>query len=121
HQIIMLIGDFTAMVGDPTDKTALRKKLSREQVLENCKEYKNQASKFIEFSGSNKALLKFNSEWLAKLSFEAVLELTSLMTVDQMLKRDMFVRRMEEGKPIYINEFLYPLMQGYDSVAMDVD
>ena len=121
HQIILLIGDFTAMIGDPTDKAATRKKLSRKEVLDNCKEYKKQASKFISFSGSNKALLKFNSKWLNKMNFSDVLDLTSLMTVEQMLKRDMFARRMEEGKPVYIHEFLYPLMQGYDSVAMDVD
>lgn len=121
HQIIFLIGDFTAMIGDPSDKTAVRKKLSRNEVLENCKEYKKQASKFISFSGNNKALLKFNSHWLQKMNFGDVLELASLMTVDQMLKRDMFARRIEENKPIYIHEFMYPLMQGYDSVAMDVD
>ncbi len=121
HQIILLIGDFTAMIGDPTDKNAARKKLTREQVLENCKEYKDQASKFISFSGSNKALFKFNSDWLSKMSFGDVLDLASHMTVDQMLKRDMFHKRIEENKPIYIHEFMYPLMQGYDSVAMDVD
>ncbi len=121
HQIILLIGDFTAMIGDPTDKTAVRKKLTREQVLKNCEKYKDQASKFISFSGANKALVKFNSEWLAKMNFEDVLDLASNMTVDQMLKRDMFAKRAEEGKPIYIHEFMYPLMQGYDSVAMDVD
>jgi tyrosyl-tRNA synthetase len=121
HKIIFLIGDFTAMIGDPTDKTALRKKLTREEVLHNCKEYQKQAEKFISFKGDNKAELKFNSEWLSKMNFGDVLELASQMTVDQMLKRDMFVRRMEENKPIYIHEFMYPLMQGYDSVAMDVD
>ena len=121
HQIILLMGDFTAMIGDPSDKTATRKKLSHDQVMENLKEYQKQASKFISFSGSNKALFKFNSEWLGKLNFAQVLDLASLVTVDQMLKRDMFARRNEEGKPIYIHEFMYPLMQGYDSVAMDVD
>jgi tyrosyl-tRNA synthetase len=121
HQIILLIGDFTAMIGDPTDKSATRKKLSREEVLENCKEYKKQAESFISFKGSNPALLKFNSKWLAKMNFGDVLDIASLMTVDQMLKRDMFARRVEENKPIYIHEFMYPLMQGYDSVAMDVD
>ncbi len=121
HQIILLIGDFTAMIGDPSDKNAARKKLTKEEVLNNCKEYKKQASSFISFAGQNKALLKFNSEWLGKMDFSDVLELTSLMTVEQMLKRDMFARRIEEKKPIYIHEFLYPLMQGYDSVAMDVD
>jgi tyrosyl-tRNA synthetase len=121
HQIIFLIGDFTAMIGDPTDKSATRKKLTREEVLENCKQYQKQASKFISFSGANKAVLKFNSDWLGKMNFGDVLELASKMTVDQMLKRDMFARRIEENKPIYIHEFMYPLMQGYDSVAMDVD
>jgi len=121
HKIIFLIGDFTAMIGDPTDKSATRKKLTREEVLDNCKEYQRQASSFISFKGSNKAELRFNSEWLSKMNFNDVLELTSLMTVDQMLKRDMFAKRTEENKPIYIHEFLYPLMQGYDSVAMDVD
>lgn len=121
HQIILLMGDFTAMIGDPSDKTAARKKLSHEQVMENLKEYKKQASKFMSFSGPNKALFKFNSEWLSKLNFAQILDLASLVTVDQMLKRDMFARRSEEGKPIYIHEFMYPLMQGYDCVAMDVD
>ncbi|MBY0376550.1 tyrosine--tRNA ligase, partial [Patescibacteria group bacterium] len=121
HQIILLMGDFTAMIGDPTDKTATRKKLTHKEVMKNLKEYKKQASKFISFSGSNKALFKFNSKWLAKMKFAEVLDLASEMTVDQMLKRDMFARRTEEGKPIYIHEFLYPLMQGYDSVAMNVD
>jgi tyrosyl-tRNA synthetase len=121
HQIIFLIGDLTATIGDPTDKSAVRKKLSRDEVLANCEKYKDQASKFISFSGSNKALIKYNSEWLESMSFSNMLSLASEMTVDQMLKRDMFAQRIEEGKPIYIHEFIYPLMQGYDSVAMDVD
>lgn len=121
HQVIFLIGDFTAMIGDPTDKSAARKKLTRKEVLENCKAYKDQVAPFISFTGPNKALLKFNSDWLGKMNFADVLDLASHMTVDQMLKRDMFARRMEENKPIYIHEFMYPLMQGYDSVAMDVD
>lgn len=121
HKIIMLIGDFTGMIGDPTDKSATRKRLTKEEVLNNCKNYKDQASHFINFSGQNKAEIKFNSKWLGKLSFGDVLELSSVVTVDQMLKRDMFENRMKEGKPIYIHEFMYPLMQGYDSIAMDVD
>jgi tyrosyl-tRNA synthetase len=121
HKIIFLIGDFTAMIGDPTDKLAARKQLTRAQVLANCKEYKKQASSFISFKGENKAVLKFNSTWLGKLSFAEGLELQSHITVDQMLKRDMFQKRIEEKKPIFIHEFMYPLMQGYDSVAMDVD
>lgn len=121
HQVILLIGDFTGMIGDPTDKTATRKQLTREEVLRNSKLYQKQASTFLNFSGSNKAQLKYNSKWLAKMTFEDVIKLTSLVTVDQMLKRDMFARRMEAGQPIHIHEFMYPLMQGYDSVAMQVD
>ncbi len=121
HQVILLMGDFTAMIGDPTDKTAARKKLTHKEVLNNLKEYKNQASKFLSFSGPNKALFKFNSKWLGKMNFADVLDLASEMTVQQMLERDMFDLRMKEGKPIYLHEFMYPLMQGYDSVAMNVD
>jgi tyrosyl-tRNA synthetase len=121
HQVILLMGDFTAMIGDPTDKTAARKQLSHKEVLGNLKKYKKQASVFLKFSGSNKAEFKFNSKWLAKMKFEDVLNLASYVTADQMQKRDMFVRRNEEGKPVFLHEFLYPLMQGYDSVVMDVD
>lgn len=121
HQIILLMGDFTAMIGDPTDKSAARKKLSHKEVMHNLQKYKKQASKFISFSGPNKALFKFNSTWLSKMDFADVLDLASEMTVQQMLERDMFDLRAKEGKPIYIHEFLYPLMQGYDSVVMNVD
>lgn len=121
HKIVLLIGDFTAMIGDPTDKSATRKKLTREEVLENCKLYKEQASNILDFTGPNAAEFRFNSEWLAKMSFADVVELASHFTVQQMMERDMFEKRMEEGKPIHLHEFMYPLMQGYDSVAMDVD
>lgn len=121
HQTILLMGDFTAMIGDPSDKTATRKKLTHDEVMSNLKEYQKQAGRFIDFSGPNKALFKFNSEWLGKLNFADVLDLASEMTVQQMLERDMFKKRIDEGKPVYIHEFMYPLMQGYDSVAMDVD
>jgi len=121
HEVIMLIGDFTAMIGDPTDKAATRKKLTRKEVLANCKNYKKQASKFLSFSGANAAKLVFNSTWLGKMSFGDVVELTAHFTVQQMAERDMFEKRMKDGKPVYIHEFLYPLMQGYDSVAMDID
>ncbi len=121
HKIILLMGDFTAMIGDPTDKNATRKQLTHKEVMSNLKNYKKQASKLISFSGKNKAEFKFNSKWLSKMNFEKVLSLTSEMTVQQMLERDMFDKRIKEGKPIYIHEFLYPLMQGYDSVAMNVD
>ena len=121
HEVIMLIGSFTAMIGDPTDKGAVRVPLTKEQVKKNAETYKKQAEKIISFSGKNPAKLKFNDEWLAKMNFDHVLQLTSKFTVQQMLERDMFENRMKEGKPIHLHEFLYPLMQGYDSVAMDVD
>ncbi len=121
HEVFLLIGDFTAMIGDPTDKSAVRKQLTRDDVLANCKLYKKQASRFLSFDGPNAASLKFNSAWLAKMSFGDVVELASHFTVQQMAERDMFERRMKEGKPVYLHEFLYPLMQGYDSVVMDVD
>lgn len=121
HQIILLIGDFTGMVGDPTDKTATRVRLTRAQVLENATLYKKQAGTVLSFSGANPARLAYNGSWHRRLNFENVLDLAAHVTVDQLLKRDMFVRRMEEGKPIYLHEFLYPLLQGYDSVALGVD
>lgn len=121
HKIILLMGDFTAMIGDPTDKGTARKQLTHKEVLANLKQYKKQASSIIDFKGKNAAQFKFNSKWLGKMKFADVLLLASHMTVSQMLERDMFEKRTEEGKPIFIHEFLYPLMQGYDSVAMNVD
>lgn len=121
HQVILLIGDFTGMIGDPTDKTATRKKLTHKEVLENAKTYKEQAEKILRFEGENPVEIKFNSHWLANLTLKEVVELASNFTVQQMLERDMFERRLKEGKPIHLHEFLYPLMQGYDTVAMDVD
>jgi tyrosyl-tRNA synthetase len=121
HKIILLMGDFTAMIGDPTDKTATRKQLTHKEVMANLKNYKKQASTLISFTGKNAAEFRFNSEWLSKLKFGDILSLTSQMTVQQMLERDMFNKRAQEGKPIFIHEFMYPLMQGYDSVAMNVD
>jgi len=121
HKVILMMGDFTAMIGDPSDKTSIRKQLTHKEVLFNLKNYKKQASKLISFTGKNSAQIKFNSKWLSKMNFAEVLSLASKMTTQQMGERDMFKRREKEGKPIYIHEFMYPLMQGYDSVAMDVD
>lgn len=120
HKVILLIGDFTARIGDP-DKKEVRKQLTHAQVMENARLYKEQASTFLRFTGTNAAELRFNNSWLGKLTFSDVIELASKMTVQQMLERDMFRKRISEEKPIYIHEFLYPLMQGYDSIAMDVD
>jgi tyrosyl-tRNA synthetase len=121
HEVILLIGDFTAMIGDPTDKATTRKQLTRKEVMANCKRYKKQASRFLKFSGTNAAKLKFNSSWLGKMTFADVVDLASQFTVQQLSERDMFEKRLAEGKPVYMHEFLYPMMQGYDSVAMNVD
>ncbi len=122
HRVILLIGDFTAQIGDPTDKMAVRKPLTHAQVLENCRLYRKQASRFLDFdSTDNPAEFQYNSHWLAKLNFEDTIRLASHFTVQRLLERDMFQKRIKEGKPIHVHEFLYPLMQGYDSVAMKVD
>lgn len=121
HEVIFLIGDFTGMIGDPTDKTATRPKLTRSEVNENAQTYKDQAGKILDFEGDNPAIMKFNSTWLDKLNFADVLELSSNFTVQQLMERDMFQARFKEQKPIYLHEFMYPLVQGYDSVAMEVD
>jgi len=122
HEVTFLFGDFTARIGDPTDKTAARKKLSKEQVEENLKNYLEQAKNIIDIKNSNNPVrIQFNSHWLEKLNFADIVELASVFTVQQMLKRSMYQKRLEEDKPIYLHEFMYPLMQGYDSVAMGTD
>ncbi|MCX6792692.1 MAG: tyrosine--tRNA ligase [Candidatus Falkowbacteria bacterium] len=121
HKVIFLVGDFTAMIGDPTDKKAARKQLDRATVKENCKVWKKQASAWLKFSGINAAEIKYNSKWYDKMSIEEFIRLGSNFTVQQMIIRDMFQERIKEEKPIYLHEFLYPLIQAYDSVAMEVD
>ena len=118
HQVIFLVGSFTAMIGDPSGRDMMREPLTREQVKQNFKDYKRQAEKVLDFS---KAEIRYNDEWLAPLGFTDILKLASNFTVQQMLQRDMFARRIGEGKPIALHEFLYPLMVGYDSVVLDVD
>lgn len=118
HEVVFLVGSFTAMIGDPTGRDAMREPLTREQIEENFKDYKRQASKILDFS---KVEIRYNHEWLDPLKFGEVVKLASNFTVQQMLQRDMFDRRIKEGKPISLHEFLYPLMVGYDSVALDVD
>lgn len=121
HEVIFLVGDFTGMIGDPTDKKAVRPQLTRKQVLANCKNWKKQAGKILNFDGKNPAKILYNSQWLSKLSFTELLKLSHHLTYQQIIKRDMFREREKKGKDIYFHEFLYPLMQAYDSVAMDVD
>lgn len=121
HEVILLIGDFTAMIGDPTGRDAARQPLNTEQVLENAKDYQKQAASILDFDGENPVIIKYNSQWLSGLNFGAIVDLAANFTVQQMMERDMFQRRLAEGKPISLHEFLYPLMQSYDSVHMGVD
>ena len=122
HKVILLIGDFTARIGDPTGKLSARKPLSEQEILRNCRGYKTQTGKILDFvSKENPAELKFNSQWLSQLRLDEIIKLMAETTVGQILKREMFQRRIKEEKEIYLNEFLYPLLQGYDSVAMRID
>ncbi|MDB4984505.1 MAG: Tyrosine--tRNA ligase [Patescibacteria group bacterium] len=122
HEVIFLIGDFTSRIGDPTDKGATRVQLTREQVIENTKTWINQVKPLIKVEDpENPVKILYNHDWLAKLTFEDVIGIASHFTVQQMMERDMFEKRLEENKPIHLHEFFYPLMQGYDSVVMDVD
>ncbi|MDP3962497.1 MAG: tyrosine--tRNA ligase [bacterium] len=122
HRITVLVGDFTAMIGDPSDKTAMRTQLTKEQVSENLHSFKEQIGKILDFSNKENPIeFKFNGEWLSKLDFEEIVKLGSNFTVQQMLERDMFEKRIIENKPLFVHEFFYPLMQGYDSVALDAD
>ncbi|MDO8469006.1 MAG: tyrosine--tRNA ligase [Candidatus Peribacter sp.] len=118
HEVIFLIGSFTATIGDPSGRDQLREPLTLAKVEENFQTYKNQAAKILDLS---KVKIVYNHEWLGKLKFDEIVKLASNVTVQQMLDREMFQRRIAEGKPIGVHEFLYPLMQGYDSVMLDVD
>lgn len=118
HEIIIIIGDFTGKIGDPTGKSKMRKSLSDEEVLQNAKTYEEQVFKILD---KEKTTIKFNSEWLSKLTFEDVLQLTQYTTVARMLEREDFRLRFENQRPIYLNEFFYPLMQAFDSTAIEAD
>lgn len=118
HHVIFLVGNFTALIGDTSDKDSMRKPLTQSEIDENFKTWKEQASKILDFS---KAETVYNKDWLEKLGFKEILELANKFTVQQMIERDMYQDRMSKGKPIGLHEFLYPLMQGYDSVALGVD
>lgn len=120
HEIIVLIGDFTARIGDPTDKSAARKKLSKEEVEKNAANYKQLIAKILDLSKANVRFLH-NEEWTNKLKPVDLLELASHFTVSQLLERDMFQERIKAGKQVYLHEFWYPVFQAYDSVTMDVD
>ena len=118
HNIVIIIGDFTGKIGDPTGKSQARKALTTEQVLENSKTYEEQIFKVLD---KEKTDVKFNSEWLSKMNFEDVIRLGSKMTVARMLEREDFKKRYENQMPISIHEFFYPLMQGFDSVELKAD
>jgi tyrosyl-tRNA synthetase len=118
HHVILVIGDFTGMIGDPTGKSETRKPLTRDDIAANAQTYAEQIYKVLDPA---RVTLRFNSEWLAKLSPEAIVTLAAKYTVARMLERDDFQRRFQEGRPIGVHEFLYPLFQAYDSVALQAD
>ena len=118
HKVILIIGDFTASVGDPSGKNATRPQLSREQILANAQTYAEQAFKVLD---KEKTEIRYNSEWLSTLGAEGTIRLASKLTVARMLERDDFTKRYQSGQPIAIHEFLYPLFQGYDSVVLKAD
>jgi tyrosyl-tRNA synthetase len=118
HQVIFLVGDFTSLIGDPTGRSITRKALTREEIKENAKTYTDQVFRILD---RDKTEVRFNSEWLDKLGFEGVIRLAAKFTVSQMLERDEFHQRFQNEQPISLHELLYPLMQGYDSVALKAD
>ncbi len=118
HTAVLIVGDFTARIGDPSERASQRKMLSKEEVETNMRAYKEQALKILD---PNRTEFRYNSEWLERMDFAKLLELASKYTVAAMLERDDFAKRFREGNPISIVEFLYPLAQGYDSVAIEAD
>jgi tyrosyl-tRNA synthetase len=118
HTVIFIIGDFTAMIGDPTGRSVTRPPLTREEIEKNAETYKTQVFKILD---SKKTEIPFNSEWLSKLGAEGLIRLAAKYTVSQMLEREDFHKRFQEEKPIALHELLYPLAQGYDSVAIEAD
>ena len=118
HTVIFLVGDFTSLIGDPTGRNVTRKPLTREQIDENAETYKQQVFKILDERATE---VRYNSEWLGKLGYEGTIRVTSHFTVSQMLERDEFHTRFQNEQPISLHELLYPVMQGYDSVALECD
>jgi len=118
HEVIFLIGDFTGLIGDPSGRSATRPPMTREEILENAETYKNQIFKILD---PKKTIIDFNSRWLEKLSSFDIINLTAKYTIARILERDDFSNRLKKGLPISVHEILYPLMQGYDSVALKAD
>jgi len=121
HTAVLIIGDFTAQIGDPTGKSEVRKQLTPTQVAANAQTYLEQVRPILDFDTPGRLEIRYNSEWLSKLDLSKILELLGTMTVGQMLAKEGFAERYEKQTPIYLHEFLYPLMQGYDSVAVQAD
>jgi tyrosyl-tRNA synthetase len=121
HTAVLIIGDFTAQIGDPTGKSEVRRQFSKENILDNAKNYLNQVRPLLDFDTPGRLEVRYNSEWLEKLNLAKIMKLLSTMTVGQMLAKEGFAKRYAKENPIYLHEFLYPLMQGYDSVAIKAD
>ncbi len=121
HTAVLIIGDFTARIGDPTGKSEVRKQLTPEQVAANAQTYLDQVRPILDFDTPGRLEIRYNSEWLSQLDLSKILELLARMTVGQMLAKEGFAERYGQENPIYLHEFLYPLMQGYDSVAVQAD
>lgn len=121
HTAVVIIGDFTAQIGDPTGKSEVRRQLTTEQVRDNARDYLAQLRPILDFDTPGRLEIRYNSEWLSGLDLQQIIELLSTMTVGQMLAKEGFDDRFTKESPIFLHEFLYPLMQGYDSVAIDAD
>jgi tyrosyl-tRNA synthetase len=121
HTAVLIIGDFTARIGDPTGKSEVRKQLTEDQVKANAQTYLDQVRPILDFDTPGRLEIRYNSEWLAGLDLSQILQLLGTMTVGQMLAKEGFSERYERGNPIFLHEFLYPLLQGYDSVAVKSD
>ena len=121
HTAVVIIGDFTAQIGDPTGKSEVRRQLTTEEVKANAESYLDQLRPILDFDTPGRLEIRYNSEWLSKLDLAQIQELLATMTVGQMLAKEGFSERYSQEKPIFLHEFLYPLMQGYDSVAIEAD
>ncbi|MCY4576058.1 MAG: tyrosine--tRNA ligase [Chloroflexi bacterium] len=121
HRVIFLFGDFTARIGDPTGQSAERRQLTREDVVANAQTWRNQISRVLDLGGENPIEIKWNGEWLDQLTLRDMIEISANVTVQQLIERDMFQERLTQQRPLHLHETLYPLLQGYDSVAMSVD
>ncbi|NJL84117.1 MAG: tyrosine--tRNA ligase, partial [Chloroflexaceae bacterium] len=121
HTAVVIIGDFTAQIGDPTGKSEVRRQLTPEQVEANAKDYLAQLQPILDFETPGRLEIRYNAEWLSQLDLSKIITLLSTMTVGQMLAKEGFSERYGQETPIFLHEFLYPLMQGYDSVAVEAD